>query len=364
MVVATVVLFYVSYWLLSQDGSGEVEPLREEQGAGRASPAAPRSRSRRRRSSRCTAKGSRRCCSTRRCSSRPARARRPRRCVGGMLAGGRAPGRRLHRDQPVRRAAAAQAVLRGDQRVPLLHGVRVRGQRHRRAAGRRVRVPDARVASAPARSPGARHLSRPSSRCSPRVVLVVLALVGAGVDLRDRAAGRAIAGPSGGRSGEAVGDDRPTPGSLRPLRRPGPGRGAAVPGLRRRAGVRRRRSRPCGSSRTTRWCASRWRAGAGRVLVVDGGGSLRCALVGGRLAALAPTNGWAGIVVNGCVRDVGRDRATTPLGVKALAACPAPQRQDRRGRAGRAGDVRRGHLPARSSCCAETRTAWSWPTRD
>lgn len=44
--------------------------------------------------------------------------------------------------------------------------------------------------------------------------------------------------------------------------------------------------------------------GEGRVLVVDGGASLRRALVGGNLAAAAARNGWAGIVVDGCVRDV------------------------------------------------------------
>jgi regulator of ribonuclease activity A len=63
--------------------------------------------------------------------------------------------------------------------------------------------------------------------------------------------------------------------------------------------------------------------GRGRVLVVDGGGSRRCALVGGRLAALAATNGWSGIVVNGCVRDVG-ELGAAAVGVKALAACPKP----------------------------------------
>ena len=63
--------------------------------------------------------------------------------------------------------------------------------------------------------------------------------------------------------------------------------------------------------------------GQGRVLVVDGQGSRRCALIGGRLAALAAANGWAGLVVNGCVRDVG-EIAIAPLGVKALAACPRP----------------------------------------
>lgn len=43
--------------------------------------------------------------------------------------------------------------------------------------------------------------------------------------------------------------------------------------------------------------------GNGRVLVIDGGGSLRRALVGDQLAALAVKNGWAGIVVYGCIRD-------------------------------------------------------------
>lgn len=43
--------------------------------------------------------------------------------------------------------------------------------------------------------------------------------------------------------------------------------------------------------------------GNGRVLVIDGGGSLRRALVGDQLAALALKNGWGGIVVNGCIRD-------------------------------------------------------------
>jgi len=63
--------------------------------------------------------------------------------------------------------------------------------------------------------------------------------------------------------------------------------------------------------------------GRGRILVVDGGGSRRCALVGGRLAVLAATNGWNGIVVHGCVRDVG-ELAAAAVGVKALAACPKP----------------------------------------
>lgn len=62
-------------------------------------------------------------------------------------------------------------------------------------------------------------------------------------------------------------------------------------------------------------------SGHGRVLVVDGGGSTRCALLGGRLAQLALTNGWAGVVVNGCVRD-SFEIARLAVGVRALAAVP------------------------------------------
>lgn len=68
--------------------------------------------------------------------------------------------------------------------------------------------------------------------------------------------------------------------------------------------------------------------GKGRVLVVDGGGSLRCALVGGNLAKLACDNGWVGVVVNGCVRDVAEIN-DCDVGVRALAT--HPRRSDRRG---------------------------------
>lgn len=61
--------------------------------------------------------------------------------------------------------------------------------------------------------------------------------------------------------------------------------------------------------------------GNGHVLVIDGGGSLRCALVGGNLAVLAEKNGWAGIVVHGCIRDVDEINACN-IGVRALAAMP------------------------------------------
>ncbi len=63
--------------------------------------------------------------------------------------------------------------------------------------------------------------------------------------------------------------------------------------------------------------------GGGRVLVVDGGGSLRVALLGDNVAGLARTNGWAGILVHGCVRDAAA-LAELDLGIKALGACPRP----------------------------------------
>ena len=61
--------------------------------------------------------------------------------------------------------------------------------------------------------------------------------------------------------------------------------------------------------------------GQGRVLVVDGGGSTRCALVGDRLAQLAHENGWAGIIVDGCIRD-SDEISRIPVGVKARHAVP------------------------------------------
>lgn len=61
--------------------------------------------------------------------------------------------------------------------------------------------------------------------------------------------------------------------------------------------------------------------GEGRVLVVDGGGSLRCALVGDNIAAMAAKNGWAGIVVNGCIRDAAVI-SSLDIGIRALATHP------------------------------------------
>jgi regulator of ribonuclease activity A len=61
--------------------------------------------------------------------------------------------------------------------------------------------------------------------------------------------------------------------------------------------------------------------GEGRVLVVDGGGSLRVALLGDRVAALAASNGWAGVVIHGAVRDVAALSAID-VGIVAAGTCP------------------------------------------
>lgn len=73
--------------------------------------------------------------------------------------------------------------------------------------------------------------------------------------------------------------------------------------------------------------------GDGRVLVVDGGGSLRVALVGDTIASLALGNGWAGLVLNACVRDSAALR-TLELGIKALGTQPRPSAKKGDGEAG------------------------------
>lgn len=70
--------------------------------------------------------------------------------------------------------------------------------------------------------------------------------------------------------------------------------------------------------------------GQGRVLVVDGGASLRRALLGGNLGAAAARNGWAGVVIDGCVRDVA-ELAAQPVGIRALAAMPLPTEKRNQG---------------------------------
>lgn len=61
--------------------------------------------------------------------------------------------------------------------------------------------------------------------------------------------------------------------------------------------------------------------GLGRVLVVDGGASLRCGIMGGNLGQLAEQNGWVGVIIHGCIRDV-EEINSFKIGVRALATHP------------------------------------------
>jgi regulator of ribonuclease activity A len=70
----------------------------------------------------------------------------------------------------------------------------------------------------------------------------------------------------------------------------------------------------------------------GKVLVVDGGGSLRKALLGGNLGTAAARNGWAGVVIDGCVRDTA-ELAGQGVGIRALAAMPLPTEKRQQGQA-------------------------------
>ncbi len=70
--------------------------------------------------------------------------------------------------------------------------------------------------------------------------------------------------------------------------------------------------------------------GNGRVLVVDGGGSTWCALMGDNVAGLAEQNGWAGLVIYGCIRD-SVEVADIPVGVLALNTCPRKSRKQGKG---------------------------------
>ena len=70
--------------------------------------------------------------------------------------------------------------------------------------------------------------------------------------------------------------------------------------------------------------------GRGRVLVVDGAGSLRRALVGGNIGAAAAKNGWAGVVVYGAVRDLA-EMAACQVGMRALALVPLPTEKHNQG---------------------------------
>lgn len=62
-------------------------------------------------------------------------------------------------------------------------------------------------------------------------------------------------------------------------------------------------------------------SGVGKVLVIDGGGSKRCALIGDNIAKLAQDNGWEGVIVYGCIRD-SKVINEMEVGIKALGTCP------------------------------------------
>ena len=64
-------------------------------------------------------------------------------------------------------------------------------------------------------------------------------------------------------------------------------------------------------------------------MVVDAGGSRRCAVLGDMIAEQARDNGWRGIIVNGCVRDVAVLRSLENFGVMALGSLP--RKSTRRG---------------------------------
>ncbi len=72
--------------------------------------------------------------------------------------------------------------------------------------------------------------------------------------------------------------------------------------------------------------------GHGRILVVDGGGSLRRALVGGNLGKAAAKNGWAGVIVDGCVRD-SAELSECDVGIRALRLMPLPTEKRNEGQA-------------------------------
>lgn len=67
-------------------------------------------------------------------------------------------------------------------------------------------------------------------------------------------------------------------------------------------------------------------AGLARVLVVDAGGTTRVAMIGDSMAAEASRNGWAGVIINGAVRDVAELRRL-PIGIKALGSNPRRSRK-------------------------------------
>jgi regulator of ribonuclease activity A len=80
------------------------------------------------------------------------------------------------------------------------------------------------------------------------------------------------------------------------------------------------------------------RDGVSRVLVIDGAGLAHRALLGGNLAVMAAKNGWAGVLVNGAVRDA-QELREAELAVRALALCPMRTEKLRLGERGESVEI-------------------------
>lgn len=94
--------------------------------------------------------------------------------------------------------------------------------------------------------------------------------------------------------------------------------------------------------------------GAGRVLVIDGGGSLRRALVGDQLAALGVKNGWAGLVVYGCIRD---SAAIAGMDIGVFALATHPQKTDKK-------NVGESDIPVTFGCVTFRPGEWLYADQD
>ncbi len=94
--------------------------------------------------------------------------------------------------------------------------------------------------------------------------------------------------------------------------------------------------------------------GNGHVMIIDGGGSLKTALMGDNLAKKALENGWAGAIINGAIRDA-RDLAKIPFPVAALATTPR--------RSAKIGSGRR-HLPVSFGGCTFERGRFAYCDED
>ena len=102
--------------------------------------------------------------------------------------------------------------------------------------------------------------------------------------------------------------------------------------------------------------------GEGRVLVVDGSGSVHTALMGDMIAEIAMTNRWAGIVINGAVRDVA-GLAKLPIGIKALGSNPRKTRRAAQATATSLSPSAAPPFSRATSYTAMTTASWSFPAR-